>query len=204
MSPSGHGRESLSMSDTVLTPRLEIITLLESLTGKRAYFTRIVSQTKGRANKKSRVTDESFQSIFGCNEVWKLDDRTLIINADYASMVNRRRKEEGTHDAENPFKSKGTYGEMVNRCLLRKLDGEMQVRTYNHHHRKNKSRWIRPDGSELPSQLVNRLKSEFLPLPSGSSRQGLSKNKEVQPLNFGLDSIKSLTLDKVEYILADF
>lgn len=171
--------------------------LLKALDGQRARFARLESRTQGRATVKSRITQESFASVFGTDSVWKLDDRTVLLNCTYEQVVNRRRVQEGK-DAD--FKSEGTYGNLIGKCLLRlDKDGSMQVRTYHVKHRHDKSVWVKADGTPLTPELVNRLKAEFLPLPGKSVKQGL--DNEFKVMNFKLDSIRSLTMGGVKYII---
>lgn len=183
------------MEQTVSHDALQFI--LKSLDGQRARFARVESRTIGRATVKSRTTLEPFADVFGTDSVWKLDDRTVLINCDYSKVVNRRRVAEGK---EADFVAAKSYGNLIGKCLYRlDKDGSMQVRTYHVKHRHDKSVWVKADGTPLEPKLVARLKSEFLPAKGGSVKQGL--DNEFKVMNFKMESIRSLTMGGVKYIV---
>lgn len=192
------------MSATKILTKNQLADFLLSLEGKRAYFVGLTTQTIGRATKKSRTTLESFESVFGCREVFKLNETVALINASYEKIVRARREAEGVEDKENPFKSKGTYGELLGKCLIRKPDGVMNVRTYGVKRATDKSFWVRPDGTILSDALVKRLKAEFLPAPKGSGRQGLSEDRKLNVIDYKMESIKSIKMEGVTYTVASF
>lgn len=110
---------------TNLLTNNDLESLLLDLEGKPATFVRLESKTIARATVKSRVTLEPFASVFGTDTVWKLDSRTVLLNASYEKVVNRRREAAGL---EADFKSEGTYGAMIGKCLIEKKDGAKNVR----------------------------------------------------------------------------
>ena len=178
----------------------DLETLLLDLQGKPATFVRLESKTKARATVKSRTTLEPFYSVFGTDTVWKVDSRTVLLNASYEKVVNRRREKEGL---EGDFESKGTYGNMIGKCLIEKDDGAKNVRFYYIPRKDDVARWVRADGTLLSPDLVERLKKEFLPVQKeGSGRQGLESANAFRPLDFKMESIRSLRMKGVEYIMA--
>src|ERR1035437_929580 len=151
---------------TQIITSIQLANILKSLEGQRAYFTKMLTQTVADTNVKSRLTLEPIQEVFGCDKIYKLDNRNLLINASYESMVRIRQEKAGIADPDKPFvskKPKGNLSEPIGKCLLRRPDGSMLVRTYNVKHKNNNARWVRPDGSELTPNEVDRLKAEFLP-----------------------------------------
>lgn len=183
------------MEQTVNHESLQFI--LGRLDGQRARFARVESRTIGRANVKSRTTLESFSSVFGTDSVWKLDDRVVLINCDYSKVVNRRRVAEGK---EADFEAAKSYGNLIGKCLYRlDKDNSVQVRTYHVKHRHDRSVWVKADGTPLSPELVARLKSEFLPPRGKSVKQGL--DNEFKVMNFKMESIRSLTMGGVKYIV---
>jgi hypothetical protein len=190
-------RPAMSKPNLLTNNQLEI--LLKELEGKPATFVRLESKTVARANVKSRKTLEPFASIFGTDTVWKIDSRSMLLNVDYERVVNRRRVESGL---AADFKSEGTYGKMEGKCILHSDKGDKQVRLYHVAHHNDNARWVRADGTELSPELVSRLKSEFLPERKPSAKQGLEGPKSFLPLNFKMESIKSLRMKGVEYIMA--
>lgn len=178
---------------------MDLVTLLQGLKGSRARFVRLESKTLARATKKSRATLEPFSTVFGCAEIYKIDSRNLLINAAYERVVNRRREASGL-DAD--FQSEGTYGAMDGLCLLTREDGSKQMRTYHLPSKRDNSRWVKSDGTDLTEKEIARLKTEFLPVPSENKKQGLDSDKTFRPLNFKLESIRGIKIDGQDYILA--
>ena len=174
-------------------------TLLHGMEGKPAQFVRLETKTKARAIKSSRITSEPFYDVFKTDTVWKVDSRTVLLNAKYENVVNSRRAKEGV---SADFKSQGTYGEMDGKCLIRKDDGAVNVRTYYMKNADDKAIWLRADGTELSPELVARLKAEFLPPKKSNPKQGLSEENEFHVMDFKMESIRGLRVAGTEYIMA--
>lgn len=171
--------------------------ILKGLEGKAAKFVRLHTRTIPAHTVKSRATGLSFAATFGCDEVYKLDERNVLINASYERVVNRRRKEEGL---ATDFKSEGTYGTLIGKCLLLTNSGSMQVRTYHVKTWRDNSKFVKPDGTEFSPEQLKDLKAHFLKLSDGGTKQGIVKT--FKPLNFKMESIRSFKMDGAEYIVA--
>jgi hypothetical protein len=179
----------------------QLVALVESLSG-RARFAYIFSNTDARPNKKSRTTDESLFDVFGCNGIRKVNERNVIINLDYAKVVNKRRVKEGLPADFKADAAKG--GALRHLCLKRMDNGTDQIRTYTVAHKKDKAWYVKEGGADhgatLNEREVARLKAEFLPLGGYASKQGIKA--VLQPLDFKLESIKVIHLENEKYILA--
>lgn len=179
----------------------QFIALVESLTG-RARFAYIHSNTDARPIKSSRVTGESLQEVFGCTGIRKMNERSVILNLDYAKVVNKRRVKEGLPADFVADAAKG--GSLRHKCLKRMNDGSDQLRTYSANHKKDRSWYVKEGGKNHGQTLtpaeVARLKPEFLALGGYASKQGIQHI--LQPLDFKLESIKQITLEGQTLILA--
>jgi len=173
--------------------------LLIGLEGQSAKFVRMHTRTIPAHTVKSRKTLKSFAETFGCDEVYKLDERVVLINASYERVVNRRRTEAGL---AADFKSEGTYGELIGKCILKAKNGSTQVRTYHLPTHRDKSRFVKPDGTDFTPDQVKDLKENFLKLSGDNDKQGLVKGRQFRPLNFKMESVRSFKMDGQEYIVA--
>lgn len=181
---------------TILTyANLESILLNPDI--RKGQFIRLDSKTEARATKKSRVTSESFESLFGTSKIFKINSRTVQIGVSYESAVNGRREKEGM---ESNFVSAGTYGDVENNTIVRKSDGSWNMRVYHVKHNDDNVIWVREDGTELDDILVTRLKAEYLPIPKTSDKQGL--DNQVMPLDFKPSSIIGFRMDGEDYLMA--
>lgn len=182
---------------TILTyGELEKIMLSPEL--PKGQFIRLDSRTEAKATVKSRKTLESFEKVFGCQKVYKINSRQVQLKVDYENAVNGRREKEGL---EGDFKSQGTYGTVENNTIVRKNEDQWYLRVFHVKNPLDKVKWVRDNGEELTPDLVKRLENEFLPLPKeGKGKQELEN--EVKPLNFKSDSILAIRMNGVEYIMA--
>jgi len=174
--------------------------LLIGLEGQSAKMVRMHTRTLPHLKKTSRKDSRTFPETFGCDSVIKLDMRVVLINASYERVVNRRRKEAGL---STDFKSEGTYGKMIGKCILQANNGSTQVRTYHIPSWRDNCRYVKPDGTEFTKEQIADIKANFFDKVSDSEgKQGLSKGKQFRPLNFKMESVRTFKLDGQEYIVA--